>query len=137
MSFELTTDEAFLVYAAIADHAWDSDLGKLATRIYNNYHSQPAPDWLFPTVQDCVLRLIPNAQPCGLVATDNECYFETQVQPEDLAKGKKWTTKNMITPLLTAVIKEYRRVYPEPTHYSIAITPQGGGYHILVMFFST
>lgn len=134
MSFELTTDEAFLVYAAIADHAWDSDLGKLATQIYNHYHSQPRADWVFPMIERAVLTLFPEARPLPDYMPDSLSAFACLLPVEKIAEGRSGVYTSVIKPLLDSLSATIPTDI-KPTHYDIGVSPDRKNYSVSVELF--
>ena len=133
MSFELTIDEALMVYEAIADHAWDSDLGKLATRIYTHCYPDVVPDGFLQMLRRAVLTMFPNME--GYEGYGNQLSYATcWVSRKETTAGRRTLYTKLVRPVLEYLTYNIP-VEVDPTHFDIGIVREEDGWRITVSLY--
>jgi hypothetical protein len=130
MSFELTTDEALMVYEAIADHAWDSDLGKLATRIYARCYPNVAPDTLLKMSERAIFTLFPSIKRYEGAGDKLEVVY-SWISRKEAETGRRTIWVKLIRPILEYLSNSIP-VTVEPTHFDMGIDPEENGWRVTV-----
>lgn len=122
-----------MVYEAIADHAWDSDLGKLASRIYVQCYPNTVPNGLLQMLQRAVLTMFPNME-AYQGDGDKLSYGAGWVSRKETTTGRRTLYTKLVRPILEYLTYNVP-VEVDPTHYEIGVIPDKDGWRITVSLY--